>query len=91
MGFISSTRSNRYVTFNLTQMKKSEIKNLIREIIQEENNVVEAKYDPEISDLASECLSMLAHPFFRKFIEKTDDPQVTTVYDNLYELIKDYE
>jgi hypothetical protein len=72
-------------------MKKSEIKSLIREIIQEENNVVEAKYDPEISDLASECLSMLAHPFFHKFKEKTDDPEIYVVYDKLYELIKDYE
>lgn len=72
-------------------MKKSELKKLIKEVLQEETKIKEATYDPEVSTLASECLSMLAHPFFRRFIEKTDDPFLTDQYKAFYKLIKDYE
>ncbi len=136
--FVDNKSYWRLFTISENKMKKSELKKLIKEVLQEETKnednslkldlsnkkgdrvyidcadkthydrvlkryldkgwkltkstpIKEATYDPEISDLASECLSMLAHPFFRRFIEKTDDPFLTDQYNAFYELIKDYE
>lgn len=43
------------------------------------------------SEQASECLSLLAHPTFSRFIMSTDDIELTKLYSDLYQKLKEYE
>lgn len=43
------------------------------------------------SEQASECLSLLAHPTFSRFIMSTDDIELTKLYSDLYNKLKEYE
>lgn len=43
------------------------------------------------SELASDCLSLLAHPTWNRFLSSIDDPHVTDQYYAFYNLLKKYE
>lgn len=69
-------------------MKQSELKQLIKEVIKENS-----LNNNDLSNIASECLSMLAHPHFHKLVESTmdTDPTLYQLYNDLYHQIKSYE
>ena len=77
----------RVVKLNENKMKKSELKQLIKEVIQEG----EITHGYSTSELASECLSLLASPYFSKFLSLIDDMELVGLYNNLYNKLKDYE
>ena len=43
------------------------------------------------SELASECLSLLAHPTWNRFLSSIDDPYINDQYLAFYKLLKQYE